>query len=536
MFRFIPVLFLVACGPAMEQGISEVPLPAVDESEAGEASGLTMDVTSPELLVATPSAEDVEIPVDTDVPQVQFPGLTVDTVIAQSNDTELWYEIVVRNDGAKPSKAAEIDVFIDQPSAPSPGDIGSFIETLPALNAGETYTTTVYTDSATFEACKVGCDSWVVVDSRREVFEGDETNNVFGPLVTEPTVLGPDLQVDMTWSETAIGFEFSVTVTNTGDEDAPEFMVDLYGDQDDAPELYDAGEDWHTVYGLAAGEAETFTLSTTRYCAVECTAWMLVDTADAVVEADETNNVYGPVAVLATPPAPADANLQVVDVTWSDVGSGFEYEVTVRNIGGTEAVDFWVDVFVDSATAPAVNSTGDNYTFINGLAPQAETTVQITANGACTLGCSSWVLLDSSENVEEGDENDNVAGPYDVLSTELPDLRVAEIVAYPNNGDLTYSFLVENIGSADMAADAELHLFFEDWSLPSMTDTSGFVATIERIDAGETSWVTFSTNNADVLNDCSYGCFVTANADPTDELPEEDDGNNQLDIHVTPTP
>jgi hypothetical protein len=607
--------------------------------------------------------EEEERPRDTGTPPAQLAGLTVDSVVAQSNDTELWYEIVVRNEGVVPSLPAEIDLFVDQPSAPIPGDIGSFIETLPSINPGETYTTALFTDSVAFDACTVACDSWVFVDSRLEVPEDDETNNVVGPIsvttlaptvvttlgpdlevvgltwtetasgfdyevtvrndgdedvtssfavdlfpdaatapapdgvgaesaaipelavgdeatvsmsstvdcsagcnayatvdawqivaesddsnnlfgpvaVTNtpvtpppPTVLGPDLEVDVTWLETGAGFDFTVTVTNTGDENAAKFVVDLYDDQDDAPERYDAGDDWKTVYNLDVGEAETFTLASLTDCTSECTAWVQVDTDDEVDESDETNNVHGPIAVMAAPPT--EANLQVVDVTWSDNGSGIDYEITVRNDGDTDAVDFWVDVWADKTSVPVVNTNGDDYELVTNLAPHSETTVSLSVYNGCTLGCSSWVFLDSTGIVDESDESDNAAGPYDVLSTELPDLQITEIVAFPNNGELTYSITVENYGSADMAAESELHLFFDNWPTPSSTSTSGFVATIDPIDAGESAWVTFSTDNVDVLDDCTHGCFVTANADPSDVLPELDDSNNQLDIYVTPTP
>ena len=68
---------------------------------------------------------------------------------------------------------------------------------------------------------------------------------------------GPDLSItyfDYLAYDTEI--YYYVDITNTGDEDAGSFYVDVFVDEDDEPELYDDGDDYTTIESLAVGETE----------------------------------------------------------------------------------------------------------------------------------------------------------------------------------------------------------------------------------------------------------------------------------------
>jgi len=128
---------------------------------------------------------------------------------------------------------------------------------------------------------------------------------------------GPDLALTAV-SVSSYGDDLTaiVQVTNLGDEYAPEFRVDVFGNTSFLPKLGDKGDDSSVVYGLKPGQSETVKLGMTTLSPESdgyANLWVLVDQLDAVVESNEENNG----AQMAAP------NKVVQQKRWGDLGWAF---------------------------------------------------------------------------------------------------------------------------------------------------------------------------------------------------------------------
>jgi hypothetical protein len=110
-----------------------------------------------------------------------------------------------------------------------------------------------------------------------------------------------------------------------------------------------------------------------------------------------------------TPPAPD----LVVDSVWLDppepkLGQSFDIEVTISNTGSLDAGDFWVDWYSHSDYPPMVGQYGDRYSYISSLTAGADYTMDETYAYSEPGMYQTYSLADSTGNVSEADENNNV--------------------------------------------------------------------------------------------------------------------------------
>jgi subtilase family serine protease len=130
----------------------------------------------------------------------------------------------------------------------------------------------------------------------------------------------------------------TVTVKNQGAVAASQFAVDLYKNQAVAPGPGAPGDVRCTITTLGPG-ASTQCAGTVTYTAGSFKAWAQVDTGGVVTEADETNNVFGPKAIVV---AAIQADLVVTAVGNPPVsalpGAAFAASDTVKNQGNGPAV------------------------------------------------------------------------------------------------------------------------------------------------------------------------------------------------------
>lgn len=232
-----------------------------------------------------------------DVPVVvvaaPVPNLTVSAATGTIEGGILDLDVTVRNTGTTGAADFWVDVFVDPEAAPEVGDIGADFTLVPYAGADSTA-------SVSFQIPVESGDHEVVVfvDTNDDVEEADEQDNRFtATLAGGARPSGPDLAVSyFDYLSDGVSVLWAVDVVNQGDEDADWFYVDLFIDQPLGPVLYDDGDAYTTIDGIAAGDVDFADFEVDVVCA-GCVSWVLVDGYDMVFEPDEDNNIEGPLGV-----------------------------------------------------------------------------------------------------------------------------------------------------------------------------------------------------------------------------------------------
>jgi len=114
-----------------------------------------------------------------------------------------------------------------------------------------------------------------------------------------------------------------------------------------------------------------------------------------------------------------DVSLPNLEVTYFDAyvdGDAGQtlFLIDVTNTGGSDAEIFFVDLFVDSYQ-PQIGDDGDEATILEDLGAGETQYADFTVNEVPDYWeWWSYVILDTSEDVTESDENDNITGPLEV--------------------------------------------------------------------------------------------------------------------------
>lgn len=208
----------------------------------------------------------------------------------------------------------------------------------------------------------------------------------------------------------------SVTVANDGEGGAGGFWVDAWVDPGGEPDFGGTGDDFVLVDWVAPGGETQVEL--TLY-AGEGTheVWVLVDTNEEVAESDEGNNTFSGSVSGGSGGGGGDAggpNLEVTYFDWLADWESVYYYVDITNSGSADVGEFFVDLFVDRSRAPELYEDGDAYTTVAGLDAGETTYADFLVDNRCGSYCESWLLIDGYDQVEETDEDDNVAGPVTV--------------------------------------------------------------------------------------------------------------------------
>ncbi len=332
----------------------------------------------------TLTAEDIAL-----APRNPLPGETVLISATVHNVGDL---------AAHPVKAAFYDGDPDAGGTP----IGTVQELPSPLPGGLTATLAV---SWTVPSTPTEHTLYVRVDPLDEVAEGDEGNNT----ASLGTVL-PDLVTAYgyaTYPHTAT-IVLSARISNTGSCLADEVLVEFRQGSITGTLL---GQ--QTLVGMAAGQAQTATVTwDISSTAVGTHAiFVLADPADAVVEADELNNV-GILWADILPDLTLDAYDLVVGA--HDPQRGLPIEVSLHNVGNTAAQSVTVAFYDGSISGTLLLST-------TVLAVPAAGTVSTTVWLSTAPGIYQlYVLVDPANIVAEMDESNNAAlkqavmGPFEV--------------------------------------------------------------------------------------------------------------------------
>lgn len=224
----------------------------------------------------------------------------------------------------------------------------------------------------------------------------------------------PNLRVSSVTGEGAGGLiTLTITVANDGATGASGFWVDSFLDPSGTPEVGDYGDDYTYVDYVGPGSTVKVSASLDASEGSHTVA-VLIDSEGAVAESDEGDNVWsGSVSVGGA--SESGPNLTPTYFDWLADWDYIYYYVDIYN-GGTEGVGpFYVDLYVDSSYEPSVPSDGDDWVDVTWLDAGDTTYADFLIETTCG-DCSSWVLVDSYDEVDETDEDDNAAGPLDVYN------------------------------------------------------------------------------------------------------------------------
>jgi hypothetical protein len=460
--------------------------------------------------------------------------LTIGSVTPVMANGQLSYDVRIDNDGGATSAATYVDIYLNQTGAPSPGELGEHYANVPSIDPGASKTVSLSAGSAAYDGCETGCTSWAQVDAEKMIAESNEANNVFGPVAvstsTSSTPGQPDLNVfDVSWWPTASGWDVEFTVENIGTADAGTFDVDFYSDRSTAPSTGIYGDDWDEVTSLAVGDEVTLILASALDCASGCSAWIQADSQGTVAEANEGNNVLGPLAIQSAV-AQSEPNLRITSMTATNTTGKPEYAITVINDGTADAGYFEIDVEVNQSYSPSPTDNGDFYYSVpNGLAAGQSQTFTMTSTLSCNSGCSSWAMLDVTGKLAESDETDNVHGPLAVngpASTGLAELEVTGLTMKESYYAMWYEVTVVNNGTADATA-VRVDIFpYNGFHMYNWGDTNPDATSTEAlIPAGGSATVAVYSTGAS-YTECQSGCFNQVVVDTLQTIDESDDQNN----------
>ena len=200
----------------------------------------------------------------------------------------------------------------------------------------------------------------------------------------------------------------TVSIGNQGTSSASGFWVDIFVDPSAAPVNGDYGDDYTWMSYVGADDSESIAL-TTEVGSGNHTVYVMIDGTETVSESDESNNVSKTTASAGSSSS-SKADLTITAFDWDVAAGVLTYDATIKNTGGTAAGHFYVDVFAHLDDEPAIMSDGDAWTEIDSLSAGGSQSVDYSFTGSCS-DCSSYLLLDSYDEVDESDEDDNVGGP-----------------------------------------------------------------------------------------------------------------------------
>ncbi len=207
---------------------------------------------------------------------------------ATVSGTDVAYDVVITNGGAGNAGSFWLDLFTDQPSAPTTSDPLDDLAWIPGLAAG----TSLPVRLTLTDLPSGTMSSWVTVDLDNRVSETNESNNVSGPRNVVVSSQRPDLSIRNVESlSDGISTLYEVELTNTGSAPAEGFWVDLFLDVSADPVVDDLGDDFQFQETLAAGETRILVFSVDDAPLASWSSVLFADTNNQVTESDEDNNL-----------------------------------------------------------------------------------------------------------------------------------------------------------------------------------------------------------------------------------------------------
>ena len=219
------------------------------------------------------------------------------------------------------------------------------------------------------------------------------------------TIAKPNLSVSIN-SAVTDGTKVTVNYTayNSGKAASGAFNVDFWSSSASAPVVGTASHGTTAqLPSLTAGSSTTGTfLIPTANTSASGTAYAIVDNSNAVIESNENDNVSSGYTWYLGVDLTVAVNSAVSNKTSVTVN------YTVTNQGSATSAPFNVDVWSNSATAPALLSTGQSTVPTLALAGGASYTGSAIIANANATG-TAYAIVDTSNAVAETSETNNVS-------------------------------------------------------------------------------------------------------------------------------
>jgi subtilase family serine protease len=468
-------------------------------------------------------------------PQV-LPDLTVVSFTAQVSGSTVAYKATVCNQGNAASQGFYLDLYYDRPQRPAMWDFGDDyqpVAALPPLACQDVTFTRQGTPDGTYA-------SWLQADADNYVAEANEDNNVAGPVtVTVAPAPRADLVISSFTAAVSGGtVDYKVTVCNQGQAAAASPFVDIYYDRNGAPAPYVYGDQSQKVAALAVGACAAVTITRTGTPTGTYRSWAQVDADNAVTEANEANNLAGPVQVTVQLPPLQQPDLVVQSFSATVAGQTVTGTVVVCNTGAVAAGAFDLAGYYNLNQAPAPGQAGDVALHIAGLAAgQCVTRSHARANTPAGT-YKMWVYADVAGSVLESNEANNIAGPVSVTVTPIPplpgtDLVVSSCTATVFQSTVDYEVVVCNTGD-QAASHFTVGVYYNLATAPAPGQVGDLQKEVASLAAGACTTLPFARSGTPVGTYASW-CQV----DVKQQVAESNEANNvagPVAVTVTQTP
>jgi hypothetical protein len=241
----------------------------------------------------------------------------------------------------------------------------------------------------------------------------------------------------------------------------------------------------------------------------------------------EWDNARAP-AIPVTVVAAAEPDLVVDSVAFEPGPEEVTVTLRVRNDGDVGAADYWVDVFLDPATAPTPGDLGDEYfpMFYTEAGELSEVVFSLDAEpGAHEL----VVIVDGEGLVPESDESNTTTHAFDVGEEGGTNLVISYFDALVDATSVYYAIDVTNRGTAPIGP-FYIDLWFDAASDPTASGVGDRYVRVDGLEPGETRAADFFEEMT-----CDF-CWSWAMVDTNGEVVETVEDDNVAGPIVVDTP
>jgi len=327
---------------------------------------------------------------------------------------------------------------------------------------------------------------------------------------------------------------YIATVCNNGPISSPAATVDFYRDLASPPVPGQRSTLQRLVPSLGPSACSKLErLEDHVYIGVH-ELWAQVDAGGEVPEADESNNVAGPVRVNLVP-IKQQPDL-VASLTINPVGAGAEVELaaSICNKGTYPSGASTIDFYTDYPSAPPASKPGDLTEPIPPLVDGACTNRSVVIPSPVGVH-RAWAVVDRAGMVTESNELNNLAGPveYGSALVKKPDLVVTKLFSYvtPSTSYVFYYLTACNHGQT-YSSPSQVDLYINSPAPPGVGSSGDMSKSVITLAPGACISEMLSTQ----LPQGTYNSW--AMIDPQDTEQESDEGNNlagPISVTVTAT-
>ncbi|MBN1809837.1 MAG: hypothetical protein JW909_12280 [Planctomycetes bacterium] len=401
------------------------------------------------------------------VPDLVIVSIVPSDAAPNTGDT-ISVDVTIANNGTADASLFDVGLYYDLGAPPTTATTADQTKSVGTVAAGNQK---VLTFTGISSAAAAVWDMYAFVDNSDVIVESNENNNTAGPVqvnwgaVTGITVLVPN--GSETWESSTtqqIEWEF---VGNTGGLNVSvEYSLNN-------------GSDW-TVITPSTADDGTYDWEIPLADSTECLVRVTSEGGSYSDESDSTFTIE-PVGI-------GKPNLKIVSISPSNsvpnAGDTISVDVTVRNIGNAASGLFYVDLFHNRSSVPAVGETGDQSQSQAFLAAGSE--ANIVFNSVTSAGPGTWemyAIVDTQGYVVESNEGDNIAGPVQIGWSTMVD-----------------SFNVTSPNGFEVLSQGATHQITWTW-----TGSPGALVNIELSTDGGATWSEAVSNT---LNDGDHAWAV----------------------------